>query len=439
MPPDQPTPTATAAPTPTPTTPDQGTTATASTPATAAGVAGGEDERLRRWRLVLGTPAASMVQGAHGLSQRDVEIDTALAALYDTDQDGNGSGTGSAGRGTRQRRSAGLGGSAPAVARWLGDIRDYFPSSVVQVLQRDAVTRLGITRMLLEPELLAAAEPDVHLVGTLLSLRSALPERTRQTAREVVRKVVEEIERRLEHSLRSAVLGALDRAQRTRTPRLADVDWNATILANLRNYQPDQRTVIVDRLIGHQRARRSAALRDVILLIDQSGSMASSVVHAGVLGASLASLRAVNTSLVVFDTSVVDLTDQLDDPVDVLFGVQLGGGTDIDRAVGYGASLVRRPSDTVLFLISDLIEGGDQSSLIARLRGLVDSGVTVIVLLALCDDGTPAYSHTLAATCAELGAPAFACTPDRFPELLATALRREDVGRWAALHGLTLV
>ncbi|WP_242424674.1 VWA domain-containing protein [Frankia sp. EI5c] len=338
--------------------------------------------------------------------------------------------------GRQQRRSAGLGGSAPAVARWLGDIRDYFPSPVVQVLQRDAVTRLGLTRLLMEPELLAAAEPDIHLVGTLLSLRSALPERTRETARAVVRKVVEDIERRLEHSLRSAVLGALNRAERTRTPRLPDVDWNRTILANLRNYQPEQRTVIVDRLIGHERARRSAALRDLILLIDQSGSMASSVVHAGVLGASLASLNALHTRLVAFDTAVVDLTDTLADPVDVLFGIQLGGGTDIDRAVGYGASLVRRPSDTVLILISDLIEGGDQSSLIARLRNLVESGVTVIVLLALSDDGAPAYDHDLAATCAELGAPAFACTPDRFPELLATALRREDIGRWAALHGL---
>ncbi|CAJ59218.1 conserved hypothetical protein [Frankia alni ACN14a] len=387
-----------------------------------------EEERLRRWRLVLGAPAAPAFGPARALSKRDADIDAALGALYDAD--------GESGGGRGRERSAGLGGSAPAVTRWLGDIRDYFPSSVVQVLQHDAVQRLGLAQLLMEPELLAAAEPDVHLVGTLLSLRSALPERTRETARRVVRMVVEDIERRLAQSLRSAVFGALNRGERARTPRLPDVDWNRTILANLRNYQPEQRTVIVDRLVGYQRARRVAALRDVILLIDQSGSMASSVVYAGVLGASLASIRSLSTRLVVFDTSVVDLTDSLDDPVDVLFGVQLGGGTDIDRAVGYGASLVRRPADTVLILISDLIEGADQSSLIARLRALVDAGVTVIVLLALSDDGAPAYDHQLAATCAQLGAPAFACTPDRFPELLATALRREEVGRWAALHGL---
>nr|WP_322778633.1 VWA domain-containing protein [Frankia sp. Cas4] len=386
-----------------------------------------ESERLRRWRMVLGAPAAMAFVGAGTLSKADADIDAALGALYDADN---------AGEEGRRKRSAGLGASAPSVVRWLGDIRDYFPTPVVQVLQRDAVSRLGLARLLLEPELLEAAEPDVHLVGTLLSLRSALPERTKETARMVVRRVVDDIERRLEQSLRSAVLGAVNRSTRTRTPRLPDVDWDRTILANLRNYQPEQRTVIIDRLIGYARARRTAAMHDVILLIDQSGSMASSVVYAGVLGASLATMTAVSTQLIVFDTSVVDLTDDLDDPVDLLFGIQLGGGTDIDRAVGYGASLVRRPTDTVFVLISDLIEGGDQSSLVGRLRALVESGVCVVVLLALSDDGTPAYDHALAATCAELGAPAFACTPDAFPELLATALRREDVGRWAATHGL---
>jgi uncharacterized protein with von Willebrand factor type A (vWA) domain len=185
-------------------------------------------------------------------------------------------------------------------------------------------------------------------------------------------------------------------------------------------------------LIGHARRRRVSSLRDVILLIDQSGSMASSVVYAGVMGASLASLTAVSTSLVVFDTAVVDLTEKLDDPVEVLFSTQLGGGTDIDRAVAYGQSLVRRPSDTVLILISDLIEGGDQFSLVRRIGALVESGVTVVVLLALSDDGTPAYDHDLAAVCSALGAPAFACTPDRFPELLATAIAKEDVAAWAA-------
>ncbi|NUT49384.1 MAG: VWA domain-containing protein [Saccharothrix sp.] len=380
-------------------------------------------ERQRRWRLLLGGAAGDL--GA--LGDDDQRRDAALTGLYG----GGGDGVDAGGK-----RSAGLGGSSPVLHRWLGDVRTYFPSSVVQVMQKDAVERLGLRQLLLEPELLSSVEPDVSLVGTLVSLSRAIPERTRETARAVVRKVVEDIERKLADRLLAAVHGAIDRSRRTSRPRLSDVDWNRTIRKNLRHYQPDQRTVIVQDLVGNSRRSRQASLRDVVLLVDQSGSMAESVVYSAVLGASLASLKAVDTKLVVFDTEVVDLTEQLKDPVDLLFSTQLGGGTDINRAVAYGQSLVRRPTDTVMVLISDLYEGGVARELRRRVRELVQSGVTVVVLLALSDSGTPAYDHELAAKLSELGAPAFACTPDRFPDLLATALRKEDVAAWAEQGGI---
>jgi Mg-chelatase subunit ChlD len=397
------------------------------------------DERLRRWRLVLGTAAEPGTQAepgeqagtgtggkarGTGLSERDQAIDQSLAAIYET-RPGAG------------RRGAGLGGSAPAVHRWLGDIRTYFPTPVVQVLQQDALQRLGLRQLLLEPEMLAAVQPDVHLVATLLSLRSAMPEQTRETARIVVRQVVTEIERRLQDQLHRAVLGALDRSARNRRPRLADVDWPATIRANLKHYQPELRTIIAEQLTGYARRRRMGALQDVVLLVDQSASMASSVVHASVMAASLASLRAVRTKLVVFDTSVADLTEHLTDPVDVLFATQLGGGTDIASAVAYGQSLVTRPAETIMVLVSDLFEGGDEVALMRRLAALTDSGVRLVVLLALSDDGAPAYNHELAAQCAALGAPAFACTPDAFPELLASAIRHEDLAGFLTRNGLS--
>jgi hypothetical protein len=252
----------------------------------------------------------------------------------------------------------------------------------------------------------------------------------------VVGTVVADIERRLKAELHRSVLGALDRSARNRRPRLADVDWPTTIRANLRHYQPAQRTIVAEQLIGYARRRRVAALQDVILFVDQSGSMASSVVYSGVMAASLASLRAVRTRLVVFDTSVVDLTDQLADPVEVLFATHLGGGTDINGAVSYGQSLVTRPADTIMVLVSDLLEGGDQTALLHRLAALISSGVRLIVLLALSDDGAPAYDHQIAAACAGLGVPAFACTPDLFPELLASAIRREDLAGFVSRHEL---
>src|SRR4051812_22810034 len=300
-------------------------------------------ERRRRWRLVLGGPAEESLGAAQG---RDGAMDAALSALYDAGGDGEGSPT---------ARSAGLGGSAPKGGRWLGDIREYFPSTVVQVMQADAIERLDLTRLLLEPEMLQAVEPDVHLVGTLLSLNRVMPEQTKDAARQVVRKVVTELEQRITQRTRAAVSGALNRAARINRPKPADIDWDRTIRANLKHYQPAHRTVIPERLIGYGR-RTSAVQRDVVLCVDQSGSMAASVVFSGVFAAVLASMRALRTSLVVFDTSVVDLTDQLNDPVDVLFGTQLGGGTDINRALAYCQQLITRPRETILVLISDLYE-----------------------------------------------------------------------------------
>jgi Mg-chelatase subunit ChlD len=388
-----------------------------------------EAERLRRWRLLLGSPADSALSSglpAGALSGTDQGIDAALAALYDARQPEPGRGG---------RRSAGLGASAPSVARWLGDIRAYFPSTVVQVMQRDAIDRLGLQRLLLEKEMLESVEPDVHLVGTLLSLNHLMPETTKATARAVVATVVAEVERRVATRTRAAVSGALNRAARSRRPRPRDIDWNRTIAANLSRYSPAHKTVIPERLVGYGR-RQQVVARDVVLAIDQSGSMASSVVYASVFGAVLASMRSLRTSLVVFDTAVVDLTDKLSDPVDVLFGTQLGGGTDINRAIAYCQGLITRPRDSIFVLVSDLYEGGIREEMLARMASLAASGVTAVALLALSDEGAPAYDHEHAAALADLGIPAFACTPDAFPDLLALAIDGGDITAWAHRENL---
>jgi Mg-chelatase subunit ChlD len=225
------------------------------------------------------------------------------------------------------------------------------------------------------------------------------------------------------------VTGALHRAGRSRRPRLADVDWNRTILANLRHYQPDLGTIVPERLIGYGRRQRGLQ-RQVILCVDQSGSMATSMVHASVLAAVLASVRTIETMLVVFDTSVVDLSDHLHDPVEVLFATQLGGGTDINQALAYCESAIVQPSDTILVLISDLFEGGPPDAMLQRAARLAASGVQFVSLLALSDDGAPIYDHQQAAALSELGIPAFACTPDRFPDLMAAAIERRDLRQW---------
>lgn len=375
-----------------------------------------DDERLRRWRLILGGGPADGI--GFGLTGDDASRDEALGRLYDGD------------------RRAGFGASSPSIARWLGDIRTYFPSSVVSVMQHDALERLNLRQMLLEPELLATMEPDLELASELIALGAVMPAETRETARVVVRKVVEDIERRLASPFRQAVTGALNRAAVTRRPRPRDIDWDRTIRRNLRHYQPEYRTVVPETLLGH--ARRASALRDVVIAVDQSGSMAASIVYSSIFAAVMASIRSVETRLVVFDTAVVDLTDLLTDPVEVLFGTQLGGGTDINKAAAYCQTLIRRPADTIFVLISDLFEGGVERELIGRVAELVGAGVTVVVLLALSDRGAPAFDHGLAAKLSALGAPAFACTPDHFPGLMAAAIERRDVARWAGEQGIAV-
>ncbi len=379
------------------------------------------EDRDRRWRLALGGEDEA-------LAQADQRLSGALTALYGE------------GDGDEKKRKGGLGASAPNVARWMSDIREYFPSPVVQIVQKDAFDRLGLQRMLLEPEFLAAVEADINLVATLISLRNVMPDKARDTARQVIAKVVAELMERLERKTAEALRGAVDKSRRTARPRFSDIDWPRTIRANLQHYQAEHRTIVPERLIGFMRKqRRLVDLDEVVLCVDQSGSMASSVIYASIFAAVMASLPVVKTKLVCFDTVILDLTEELADPVEVLFGVQLGGGTDINQAVAYCADKIERPSKAHFVLITDLYEGGNAEEMLARLARLIGAGVNVIVLLALSDAGRPAYNPSLSARVAALGAPVFACTPDQFPDLMAAALRRQDLHAWASQQDIKLV
>lgn len=374
------------------------------------------EQQVRRWRLVLGGQQHDGT--GFSLSDIDMQMDQAMEALYDSD------------------RKGGLGPSSPNVSRWLGDIRTFFPSTVVQVMQKDALKRLNLTEMLFEKEMLETIEADVHLVATLMTLSRVIPDKTKDTARQVVRKVVDELMRKLAQPMQQAITGSLNRSARNRRPKHNEINWHATIQKNLKHYQPDYKTIIPETRIGYGRKR--TALKDVVLCIDQSGSMGTSVVYSGIFGSVMASIPAIKTKMIVFDTAVADLTEELTDPVELLFGVQLGGGTDINAALTYCQQITTRPLDTVLVLITDLHEGGDHAGMRKRATELAAAGVQVVVLLALNDDGAPMYDHGNAQFFSNLGVPVFACTPDKFPDLMAAALSKQDIAMWAAKEDLTL-
>ncbi|MCA9839028.1 MAG: VWA domain-containing protein [Trueperaceae bacterium] len=398
-----------------------------------------ELERERRWRLVLGKTdeeengqggqsqeAASgdseaMPSGDHSesqsaLSEEDSAIDETLDQLY--------------GEGER----GGDADSSPDIARWLGNINKYFPSSVAQIVQQDALDKWKLKSLIHEPEFLESLEPNVSLVSQLINLSKLMPDETKESAREVVRKVVEDLKEKLEYRFLQALTGSLNRSIRVRKPRKhREINWFSTIKSNLKHYQPEYQTVVPEILIGH--GKQKHALHDVILCIDQSGSMAESVVYASIFGSVMASVPALKTKLVVFDTNVVDLSENLSDPVDLLFGLRLKGGTNIDKAVAYCESLIERPRDTVLILISDLFEGtGKKENLINRLSRLSQSEVKLVSLLALSDQGTPKYNKDMAQQLSEFGVPSFACTPDLFPDLMEVVLSDRNLKDWAVNH-----
>lgn len=375
-----------------------------------------EEEHLRKWRLVLGGHQNDGT--GFSLSETDMSIDKTLEALYDSDKQG------------------GLGPSSPNVARWLGDIRTFFPNTVVQVMQQDALKRLNLTQMLFEREMLENVEADVHVVATLMTLSKVIPDKTKDTARHVVKKVVDELLKKLSQPMQQAVTGSLNRSARNRRPRHNEINWHTTILKNLKHYQPEYKTIIPETRIGYGKKRTS--LKDVVLCLDQSGSMGTSVVYSGIFGSVMASIPAIKTKMVVFDTAVADLTEELTDPVELLFGVQLGGGTDIHDALTYCQQIITRPLDTVLVLITDLYEGGNPEGMRKCATELATAGVQVVVLLALNDDGAPSYDHGNAQFFSNLGIPVFACTPDKFPDLMAAALSKQDINQWAAKEDIVL-
>ena len=386
-------------------------------------------DRYTRWRLVLGREADQGLCKMAGrgclLSGDEANLDEALAQIYG----------GAAPQPAGGKRGAGLGSSAPRLAQWLGDIRGYFAQDVVAVIQRDAIERKGLKQLLFEPETLGQVTPNIEMVGTLLSLKNMIPDRAKEAAREVVRAVVEEIMKRLRGAVEQAVRGALDRSRHSPMRSLPNMDWLRTIRRNLKNYDRNLKVVIPESFYFYARQHRRKEW-NVIVALDQSGSMADSVVYGSVMGAIFASMPALETHMIAFDTEVVDLSEKCHDPVDMLFGIQLGGGTDINRAVAYCQGLVHDPRKTLLFLITDLFEGGNGRELVRRMDDLRAAGVRSVCLLALSDSGVPSHDERLAARFAELGVPSFGCTPNMLPPLLEGAIKGQDLFQLAERCGV---
>ncbi|MFK8267892.1 VWA domain-containing protein [Capnocytophaga cynodegmi] len=375
------------------------------------------EKKTTRWRLILGQDTKALKNIS--MNEQQSVMDYALSAIYDEHTTkNNGS------------KKAGLGSSAPNLAKWLTDVRTFFPQDVVSIIQSDAIERKGLTKLLFEPETLKNVKPDISMVGTLMALKGQIPEKSKETARQLVKEVVDEIMKRMEQDLRRAVTGALNRKVHSPIANFASTDWKKTINRNLKNYDIKSKRLIPEKFYFFERTQKQKNWT-IILDIDQSGSMSDSIIYSSVMGSIFASMPSLNTHVVAFDTQVTDLTEVCrQDPVDMLFGIQLGGGTDINKSVTYCQTLIENPKKTMFILISDLYEGGVRAGLLRRLSQMYEEGVKVMVLLALSDRGKPDYDEKLGKEISKLGIPCFACTPDRLPELVEAALKNHNLKKF---------
>lgn len=378
-------------------------------------------DQIGRWRLILGQETQQRFTGMGGgeLTGEQDLMDQALAAIYNRTESG---GFG------RSASGAGHGPSNPQIIRWLGDVRNLFDKELVTVIQGDAMNRCGLKQLIFEPELLENLEPDVGLASTILMLKDQIPKRSKESVRVFIRKIVVEINKLLEQDIRRAVTAAINRRKHSPIPSAAALDYRTTISRNLKHYNPELKTIVPEHFYFFDRTSTTAANKwTVILDIDQSGSMGESVIYSSIMSCILASMSSLNTRIVAFDTNVVDLTEKSEDPVDMLFGFQLGGGTDINKSVAYCQQFVENPAKTLFFLITDLMEGGNRAGLLRRLEEMKSSGVTLICLLALADGGRPYYDAQMAQKVAGLGIPCFACNPQMLPQLLERAFKGQDL------------
>lgn len=365
-----------------------------------------EQEILNRWRLVLGKYASGQI-GFTGNTLNYMDMEEVLDYLYSREYGEE--------QEIRQERKGGSEGSQLTVPKWLHQMKRLFPKETVEVMERHALEKYNMTELLTDPEVLRKLEPNRELLKTIMELKHMMKGEVLQLAREIVRKVAEEIARQLEQDMRKALFGQLNRTSGSPVRSIRNLDIKKTIRRNLQNYDTESKQLLLKQVYFHSRMKRFHQWR-IIICVDESGSMLDSVIHSAIMAGIFAKLPMLDTKLVIFDTNVVDLSGYVEDPVETLMSVQLGGGTNIAGALTYCETLIENPHRTLVVLVSDLYEGGGYSNLFRICKNILEGGSKLIALTALDMDANPNYDRRVAATLAEMGAFVGAMTPEHLAE-----------------------
>ena len=371
------------------------------------------EETLNRWRLILGKQAGQQISFGNGAALENgiscFDLEDALEFLYSREY------------GEDVRREGGTGASRLTAATWITKIRSLFPKKTVEILERHALERYQLTELLTDREVLERLEPNEELLKTILQLKHLMRGDVLDAARRIVRKVAEEIAERLNRDIRRSLLGSIDRNSESPVKSIRNLDMKKTIRRNLKHYDREQKRLMVERVFFSSRTRKYSQWR-VVIAVDESGSMLDSVIHSAVMAGIFARLPMLDTRLVIFDTQVVDLSAHLDDPVETLMSIQLGGGTNIAGALQYCETLIENPHRTLVVLVSDLCEGGRLGALLSVSRGIIESGARLVCLTALDMEANPVYDRRTAGQLADLGAFVGAMTPEALGDFMGKVM-----------------
>ncbi len=371
-----------------------------------------EQEILNRWRLVLGKYAADQIPFEGG-SLKMMEMEEVLDYLYSREYGEE--------QEVREDRKGGSGASQLTVPHWLTKIKTLFPRNTVEIMERHALEKYQMTELLTDPEVLRRLEPNKELLKTVMQLKHMMKGEVLTLAREVVRKVADELTKKLEQGMKKSFSGRLNRSVSSPVKSIRNIDMSKTIRRNLKNYDTETKQLVLKQVYFSARMKKYNQWR-VIICVDESGSMLDSVIHSAVMAGIFARLPMLDTKLVIFDTSVVDLSDYVSDPVETLMSVQLGGGTDIGGAVGYCAQLIQMPHRTMVVLVTDLYEGCGYRRMYQACQGIIESGAKLIVLPSLDHAAVPNYDRNAAAVLADMGASVGAMTPEELSDFIARVI-----------------
>ena len=379
---------------------------------------------LARWRLVLGRFADPQLPFVRGAGHGYARMDRVLEYLYGREYAKRGVRKDSGGAGSDEPggREGGSGASILYLPDWLREVRELFPRDTIETIEKHALERYGMTELVTDPEVLRKLEPNYELLKSVLTFKGMMQGEVLEVARSIIRRVVEELRRRLASQIRRVLWGKLSRQHRSNLKVAKNLDIRRTIRDNLKNFDPASKRIVLQRLHFFSRVQQHSPWH-IIIAVDCSGSMVDSVIYSAVMAGIFRGLPSMKVSLVAFDTSVVDLSDEVDDPAELLMSVQLGGGTDIGGALGYCQTLVNNPNKTMLVLVTDFFEGGRPNDMLLAIRHLRESGVRVLGLAALDEKAEPVYNKEMAQQCVAAGAEVAALTPQRLAEWIGRILK----------------